>query len=201
MGWPAATRRDDGCPGPPEVGGRNGLRCAPLGRSHRVQAVAQSGRNQGVRLRPAQPSGRWFARRIFRRKTASFWAGTPAVARHRFARTERPFPACLGFILQAGSPDSSSWSMRHTRSISPRSMTCSGLEPSKAGLGSLSQGPMASRETSFSRAAKRRLTSVRRRAVEELGLAPCDQLARARSEKPVMRVKVCGKSRTGSRGP
>ena len=31
--------------------------------------------------------------------------------------------------------------MRQMRSVSPRSMTCSGVEPSKAGLDSLSQGP------------------------------------------------------------
>ena len=49
-------------------------------------------------------------------------------------------------------------------------MTWSGVEPSKAGLGSLSQGPIASGETSFSNAAKRRLISVRRLPVDELGL-------------------------------
>src|ERR1035441_8467438 len=35
--------------------------------------------------------------------------------------------------------------MRQMRSVSPRSMTWSGVEPSKAGLGSLSQGPMPKR--------------------------------------------------------
>src|SRR5580658_6974174 len=80
--------------------------------------------------------------------------------------------------------------MRHRRSDSPRSMTCSGVEPSKAGLGCLSHGPMASGETRFSRAEKSRFISVQRLAVEELGLEPCDQFEMARSENPVMRVKA-----------
>jgi len=36
--------------------------------------------------------------------------------------------------------------MRQMRSVSPRSMTWSGVESSKAGLGPLSQGPVASGE-------------------------------------------------------
>ena len=45
-------------------------------------------------------------------------------------------------------------------------------------------------ETSSSSAAKRRLISVKRLAVEELGLEPWDQFDTARREKPVMHVRV-----------
>src|SRR6266850_4404495 len=80
--------------------------------------------------------------------------------------------------------------MRQMRSVSPRSITCRGVEPSKAGLGCFSHGPMASAETSFSSDENRRLISVRRRSVEELGLVPWDQLETARNEKPVIRARA-----------
>jgi hypothetical protein len=57
-------------------------------------------------------------------------------------------------------------------------MTWSGVEPSKAELGCLNQGPMASGETSRSSAANSRRVSARRRAVEELGFVPWDQAIR-----------------------
>jgi hypothetical protein len=49
---------------------------------------------------------------------------------------------------------------------------------------------MAAGETRFSNAAKSRWISVRRLAVDELGLEPWDQLETALSENPVMRVNA-----------
>jgi len=69
-------------------------------------------------------------------------------------------------------------------------MTWRGVEPSKAGLGSFSQGPMASGETRFSKAPKSLLISVNRLAVDELGTEPLDHFEMALNEKPVMRVNA-----------
>src|ERR1700757_9275 len=53
-------------------------------------------------------------------------------------------------------PIRSSKSIRHSRSDSPRSITCKGVEPSKAGFGLSSHGPICEAGTTSASASKRR---------------------------------------------
>jgi hypothetical protein len=79
------------------------------------------------------------------------------------------------------------------RSVTPRSMTCRGVEPSKSGLVCLGHSPMALVSTSCDCASKRRVTSPRRFCAAPLGVRPLAQCATRRGEKPANLVKEsCG---------
>ncbi len=80
--------------------------------------------------------------------------------------------------------------MRQMRSVSPRSITCKGVEPSKAGFGRFNHSPRAFASTKSDNTSKRRVNSVRRFCAEPLGVRPLAQWATARGEKPVNRVKA-----------
>jgi hypothetical protein len=75
------------------------------------------------------------------------------------------------------------------RSVSPRSMTCKGVEPSNAGFGSLNHSPIAFESTMADNASNKRVNSLRRFCAEPPGVRPLAQCATAREEKPVNRVK------------
>ena len=80
--------------------------------------------------------------------------------------------------------------IRQMRSVSPRSMTCRGVEPSNAGFGRLSHSPMALASTISDNASKRRVNSVRRFCAEPPGCRPLAQCATARGENDVKRVNA-----------
>jgi hypothetical protein len=84
----------------------------------------------------------------------------------------------------------SSQIIRQMRSVSPRSMTCRGVEPSNAGFGRFSHSPIALASTMSDSASKRRVNSMRRFWAEPLGVRSLAQCATARGENEVMRINA-----------
>ena len=79
------------------------------------------------------------------------------------------------------------------RSVWPRSITCTGVEPSSAGLGSFNQRPTSFGFIKRERLSSSRSISTRARRTGADGDLPRLQFATARSENPVMRLSVsCG---------
>lgn len=91
--------------------------------------------------------------------------------------------------VQPALPVWSSQIIRQMRSVSPRSMTCKGVEPSNAGFGCFSHSPMALESTMSDNVSKSRVNSMRRFCAEPPGVRPPAQCATARGENPANRVK------------
>src|ERR1700731_3392781 len=75
--------------------------------------------------------------------------------------------------------------IRHSRSFSPRSITCNGVEPSNASFGRCSHGPIAFAFMISDKASKSRVTSLIFCALDRCGTIPAFQYETVRGDATV----------------
>jgi hypothetical protein len=93
----------------------------------------------------------------------------------------RPLPSALYPVL----PSRICQIIRHSRSFSPRSITCKGVEPSNASFGRCSHGPIAFAFMISDNASKSRVTSRIFCALDRCGARPAFQYETVRGDAPV----------------
>lgn len=123
-------------------------------------------------LRQGQACGRFtFAMRSSPRRTSASF------------ETERD-----ALFDQPGLPSRKCQIMRQSRSVSPRSITCNGVEPSNAGFDCCNHGPIALALISSASASKSRVTSLIFCTLERCGGVPAFQYDTVLGEAPVTRL-------------